>query len=529
MVLRCLLITAFPFREDEAVYSTWALHFLTDEPFFLTVWPDKPPIFLWLLSATFWLFDAEPSTTVEFSARWLNVAASVLTIPLVAAMARRLWGEQAAALSALLLALNPFAIAFAPTGYTDSVLVLWGTAAIFCATVKRPFWAGIWLGLAIMTKQQGLLYVPLIMGLTWNQIQSGSSHLGEGRAPLARNSWKHYPIRGAFSTPIKPYVYSLLALFGPLLLGLGLLILPIVLLDSLRWAVAPSPWDLSIRNYGALILLPIGEWSGRATDWLRLIWYLVGSWSGWALLVATGLLFFSQRRKGAKAEHRLSMIGWLFIVWSAGFLLLHIGTSVQIWDRYLLPLVPVFVLLAGYIWSTVFDTQRQPIGWAFTLLFLGLLIPASWRAAQGEVPIGGDHGDLVGLHEALGWIQRAQNDEPFVLYHQALGPQLRLYLFDEVQQGQADLRWYPHATYLVDNVAKSPHRRKFLIQPDWAIAQPLNVEAATRQLEILPLGRFGRFQLLEVVVNRPSCDWCVCSTGWLTSSTVFSPNTLCEK
>src|SRR5690349_1851063 len=60
--LRLYLLNRFPFREDEAIYSFWALHAWHVDPLFLAVWPDKPPVFLWLLAATFRLFGSSQAS-----------------------------------------------------------------------------------------------------------------------------------------------------------------------------------------------------------------------------------------------------------------------------------------------------------------------------------------------------------------------------------------------------------------------------------------------------------------------------------
>ncbi|MDQ3249502.1 MAG: glycosyltransferase family 39 protein, partial [Chloroflexota bacterium] len=137
--LRIHLIDQFPLRADEAIYSFWALHFWRADPFFLTVWPDKPPLFIWLLSVGLhWFGDSQAA------ARWLNIALSTLTIPVVAVIAHRWWGRWTAVLAALIFSLNPFAISFAPTVYTDPLLVLAGTFALYLALQGRCFWAGFW-------------------------------------------------------------------------------------------------------------------------------------------------------------------------------------------------------------------------------------------------------------------------------------------------------------------------------------------------------------------------------------------------
>ena len=160
--LRLPLLMRFPLREDEAIYGYWALHAWYVDPLFLHVWPDKPPVFLWLLSAALQLWGHGPETAGA-AARWINIMAGTLTIPVLAACARRWWGQGAAVVVALMVALNPFAISFAPTAFTDPLLVLAGSLALALIVRRRWFWSGFWLGIAIMTKQQGLLFAPLVV------------------------------------------------------------------------------------------------------------------------------------------------------------------------------------------------------------------------------------------------------------------------------------------------------------------------------------------------------------------------------
>ena len=222
--LRLPLLDRFPLREDEAIYSFWALHGWHVDPLFLTVWPDKPPIFLWLLALAYQAWG-----TVPAAARVLNIALSTATIPILASIARYWWSDGGGVLAAVVIAFNPFAISFASTAYTDTLLVLAGSLALCMAVRHRFFWAGVWLGIAIMTKQQGLFFVPLVMVAGWL-------------------SWTKEPHPAAGRTQF--FVPAL-----GFLLGLVLVILPILSWDSLRWAVAPSPWDLGARNVGTLTLV----------------------------------------------------------------------------------------------------------------------------------------------------------------------------------------------------------------------------------------------------------------------------------
>lgn len=479
MALRLVLIDKFPFRDDEAVYGTWALHLLNEDPLFLTVWPDKPPIFIWLISASIWLLGAD-----EVSVRGVNVAASVLTVPVVSATAYRLWGRWEMAASALVFALNPFAIAFAPTGYTDPVLVLCGSMALYFAVTVRPFWAGIWLALAIMTKQQGLLYAPLIFGMLWIEPATVSAS-----RTVSRRKWLWF------------------------LFGSALIVLPLVFIDSLRWSIAPSPWDLSIRNYGDLAFVPVSDWWSRTWAWLEILWHFVGSITGWVVLAIALIVSLFQWIKDVTARPWASLSTILLLGWTTGFLLVHITTSVQIWDRYLLPLLPIVALCIGRLWARLFEGKRRWLVYGLSLLSVAILMQSGWHAARGQIPIGGDHGDLDGLHEAMAWLQTEQGDEPYIIYHHSLGSQLRFYLYEEVQQGQAELRWYPHATYLFDNAVKAPHRRKFLLQPDWAPFPSLETQSAARRVQITRLKRHKNFQAFELTTSGLDCDWCLCQEG----------------
>jgi len=473
------LIDRFPLREDEAIYSFWALHFWRQDPFFLSVWPDKPPLFLWLLALAFEGWGASPA-----AGRLLNTMLTLLTALVIGATARRLWGNRSALIACLLYLLNPFAMSFAPTIYTDPMLVLAGQLALWLALTGRSLGAGFWLAVAIMTKQQGLLYVPLISVVLWRAHPVDARRIG----PMgSRGLW--------------------------FLCGLLLVIAPIFYWDSLRWSVAPSPWDLSVRNYGALQLLAPGEWLARGRAWAGLLWYFTASWPLWCLI---GALVLSA--SWSVPLHRLLPLGksvacWLAL-WSGGFLLLHITTSVQVWDRYLLPLVPMMCLLVawasaqasnGFLWSWFPRWQ-----WMGALVGLLLLLPPALLASVGGIPIGADHGASRGLSEAITWL-KAQAPANAILYDQQLGWQYQFYLYDQFASGAYERRWFPNAVSLADNAAKVPSRTRWLVQPDWVPQPNLALHLAVRQLELAPAARFGGITIYRVQNKAQApCDWCLC-------------------
>jgi len=500
--LRLHLLTVWPFREDEAMYSVWALHLWQVDPLALTLWPDKPPLFLWLLGGVFQLFG--PS---EATARLLNIAADTLTIGVVVATGRALWNRRTGLFAGLAYALSPFAISFAPTVYTDPTLVLWGTLALYAALTRQALWAGLLLVAAIATKQQGLLYLPLIAGMLFinaetqrrREEEEGKREKGKAKVSTRQSTHSPFAIR-----------YSPFAIF---LLGFALLTLPIILWDAARWAVAPSPWDLSVRHYAPLVFLPPGNWLPRLAQWGEVARHLAGSWWGigyWILGI--GYWVGTRRCRISNIQFPISVV----LLWSLGFIALHVVTSVQIWDRYLLPLTPVLALIVGWtavrLWGMGRHSGRQ--SWLAGLILPLLLLPPALTAASGGLPVGADHGDYAGLNESIAWL-RANAPANAIVYHRDVSWQLRFAFFAatpaQPDASEFELRWFPNAVYLADNAAKAPERRKFLIEPTWAA-----VDSAAQRLQQRAIGwqvrlHAANFTLYELT-SPPAlpCDWCVC-------------------
>ncbi|MBX3010620.1 MAG: glycosyltransferase family 39 protein [Caldilineaceae bacterium] len=480
------LLNRFPLREDEALYSFWALHFWHSDPWFLTVWPDKPPLFLWLLSAVFQLWGAS-----QASGRLLNIMLTLLTALVVGATARHLWGRRRAWVATLLYLLNPFVLSFAPTVYTDPLLVLLGQLALFFAVTGRSWGAGIWLALAIMTKQQGVFYLPLVVGVLYAANRPGQPAAGwPGQTPSRKPIW--FWLR---------FALGLLLVLGPLIYG-----------DSLRWAVAPSPWDLAGRNYGGLSLAPVQSWPTRLAAWAQLLWYFTASWPLWLLSVAVVGSGWWRQRHAAVGQGPGARVAYWLLGWLVGFLLLHSLTTIQIWDRYLLPLVPLFCLLLAWLvpdkpwcWPTPLWGRVAATG----LVALALLPPAL-TAAAGRLPIGSDHGAYGGLPAAMAWLA-AQAPAQSVLYHQQLGWHYQFYLYPQLAAGRYELRWFPTATYLAADAARLPNRPRFLIQPDWAPQPSLALRLAMQNIRLRPMARFDQMTIYQLQSNmRTPCDWCLC-------------------
>ena len=460
--LRLVMLDRFRFHQDEALYSYWALHFLHDDPHFLKQWIDKPPLFIWLLAYCFQVLGAS-----EASARLLNVGISVLMIPVVAAIARRAWTAAAGLVAATAIALNPFAISYGPTAFTDPLMVLAGLCSLYTAQRSRPLLAGICLGAAIMTKQQGVFFVPLALAVL---IAGNPKAKAIGAASLRAAG------------------------------GLALTVLPILYWDSMRWAVAPSPWDLGVRNYGALALLSINQWPDRVANIADLLWYLAASHFVWIVLAAACVLAtIHARRKGHSLPQRSTVFAVLLCGWIGLYWGIHATFSLPVWDRYFLPLAPAFAILCGWLGAWILAPGSNLWRQAVVGLWIVLLMPGAVQAARGDFPIGGDHGAYDGLREASAWLD-SHSTPGAVLYHQTLSWHFQFYLFDNPRD--YTLRWVASPVALADDAAKRPQSVKFVIAPAWQPLRNFHPHLAARELELVQRIREGQFTIYELISSR---------------------------
>ena len=460
--LRLVMLDRFRFHQDEALYGFWALRFLHDDPQFLEQWIDKPPLFVWVLAYWFQVFGAS-----EASARLLNIGISVLTIPVVAAIAKRAWTPASGLVAATVFSLNPFAISYSPTAFTDPLMVLAGVCSLYAALKSRPFLAGLCLGAAIMTKQQGVFFVPLTLSV----LIAG------------------YP-RAKAVAPAGLRVAG----------GLALAILPVLYWDSLRWAVAPSPWDLGVRNYGALELLSVGEWPARVARIADLLWYLTASNFIWIVLTAVTVLAVALvPRTESALSKRSSLLVVLLCGWAGLYLGVHAVFSLPVWDRYFLPLAPAFAILCGWLGARLLPSNFSLWRQIVVGLWLVLLLPSGVQAARGEFPIGGDHGAYDGLREASAWLDN--NSPPgAVLYHQGLSWHFQFYSFESPRV--YTVRWVASPVALADDAAKRPRSTRFVIAPVWQPLRNFQPQLAARELELVQRAKEGNFTVYELMPRR---------------------------
>ncbi|NOX63252.1 MAG: hypothetical protein GXP42_15105 [Chloroflexi bacterium] len=484
MLLRVWSFGWFPPREDEALYAYWArlIHSGRD-PMLERVAVDKPPFFLYTLARFFdWL---GPSLQ---TGRLLNELLSLAALVLLWWLARRLYGSGLALLALAIFALSPFAIAFAPTLYTDPMLTAWVLLALVTASYGSGLAAGLALGMGFATKQTALLFIPLIVFallLTSRKplFLTLLAHL-RSRAPSLPRPHAHSPIRPLAHSPSRPLTHSLLRL---LTFAAGFYYIWRKIWQWDGWRILPAEipnfWEQSWNSYGGLALASPDQWPQRALAWVD-VWRWLGGWlpGTLVLLILTlipgliAIVHFKRRGPSAflRSSHRWDA---LFLTFILAYALIHLIITFQPWDRYLLPLAPLLALLAArglrMSWSRL--GPRSPRSSLILAAAALVFATGASRAAAARIPVGGDHGAYAGIESVAQFLQQNTPIQRGVLYHRWLGWHWQWYLW-----GAAGGRvyWANPDMLLADILPNPEGYTRFVVFPGWRLDHKPELERA---------------------------------------------------
>ena len=488
-------LAVYPLHRDEALYGSWARLVLSgSDPGLTTVWVDKPPLVIYLLAGSMGLLGAS-----ELALRLPGMLASLALLPVTYGLGRALGGRRLGLLAMAIAAASPFAILFSPTAFTDPWLSLWLACAALAALVRRPFLSGLCAGLAIASKQTGILGLPLVMLLLW----AGEHMAGYGPAcPTSRaNACRPRPERpggvfalwgrathtfgvGAAQTTHRDHAVGstwshqesrprprAAQALGSALLGLVLALAPVVWWDSLRWATRPSFWSQSLQTYGGLGLASPAVWPGRAAAWAQQIGYLFGRPPATAaMLLLAGLGAVAAGPGDSITFSRLPFSCSRFTlvaIYVLGYLGVHFFLTFQPWDRYLLPLVPLLSVLAAQGSLRAWSWLRAPFRGAGLARGLGagglaaLLLWGAKLGATGALPVGSDYAAFAGLDQVVATLRSLPWSA--VVYERSLGWHLDFYMFDSPPP---HIWWDQPATLAADaqyGIEMMPQRQQWLV------------------------------------------------------------------
>ena len=147
----------------------WILMHFNGAPY-----PDKPPLFFWLIALSSFLWQGFTS----FSARFPSALLGTLTVVLTYFIGRRLYSSRTGFLSGLILATSLKFANLSARADIDTTLTFFTTAALFCfihwyKSMKEGrqsvsiygFYIGM--GLGTLTKGPVGLLIPLLVGLVY--------------------------------------------------------------------------------------------------------------------------------------------------------------------------------------------------------------------------------------------------------------------------------------------------------------------------------------------------------------------------
>lgn len=419
---------------DEVLFASWARSIGTwRDPLLRLQEVDKPPLFFYLQAAFFPLMGSAET----WVARLVNLLASLLLVPLVVRLVMAVYSDRLAAFMAgALVVFSPLAVQYSSSAFLDPLLTTLLVAALLSTvqatsgTGRTRLAGGLLFGLAVATKYQAWLFLPLLLALGFI-------------AGWSRREWWSW-LAGA--------VVPLLAVAA--------------------WVVArggESLWGQQMAGFG-----------GLRVAWSWELWPRLDAWGGlWAAMTGPPeMAFLALLALPIFFALLLSVQDWatvydhLFVIFVAAYAVLHWFIAVPVWDRYLLPVLPLLALLFGRFVSRVltFLAPGLPISLGYlqravvTGAVLLLLVPAV--SAAGESGEGAVDGEVAAVANLL-------SDHPYgtVLYDHWYSWHWRYFLFDS----GVYVSWYPHPAALVEDLAvfAGGEEQRYLVLPADDRAQPV--------------------------------------------------------
>jgi hypothetical protein len=183
------------------------------------------------------------------------------------------------------------------------------------------------------------------------------------------------------------------------------------------------------------------------------------------------------------SEHnRQTALDQLLVVFIIAYFVLHWFVAIPVWDRYILPVLPLVGIVLGRYVSRIFSYALpilpplasyrplfQRIIWLVPLVLLLFQTPAILKAYAGELPVGGqptaDDGASIIAAELAG------EQYGTVLYDHWYSWQWRYHLFDQ----RVHVSWFPHQDSLGRDLAVfgKVSGPRYIVLPNSPIAEPV--------------------------------------------------------
>ena len=352
---------------DEAFFMTFARGAAVNGDWLLPGPLDKPPLSIYLSALSMVAVGVTAdeggvlhldSRLGEFAGKLPNALMSIILTALMMRLAWRLYrGRWAAILAGLLTASSPYLLTYGASAFSDMSLLICSVAALYFALTGRWMLAGLGLGLAFWSKQQAALFIPLIILIM-----------------LARQVNPRDGFR--------------------LSLTLGVVCAALLIWDGAR-PEASIFFQAAVNNAPEAWLAEPTLWAGRLGAWIgRGLWLLGPPLVTGVLLLDAALVRLRQMRVGSVGGRLLS-VERAMLVFIVAFFSLHVVLPFNLYERYLLLVMPPLCLLvAGQL------AWRPKAAWfdkAIRVAIAAALIASGLRSLSAGPMIGGDRSEQTGI------------------------------------------------------------------------------------------------------------------------------------
>lgn len=321
------------------------------------LYPDKPPLFLWLLA-----LGQALTGSIRWSFLLPSLLAAMATLGLTYDLGRRLWNPRAGLLAATAVLVAPAFVYQAKRAQIDPVLVGLTTLALYGLLrhlLLGPAWCWAWLGgfaagLGVVAK--GVGFLPLLALLPFALMRRAG--WGGLRPATTGDAWRWAALAGSF-------LAAILLWFLPML-----------------W-LALTDGDPAHRTYLDELLFRqtvtryVDAWHHHEPVWYY-AYVIALFWAPFALLWPWLLAPWRDAWRGREARV------WLPLAWGLLVLLFFTGSTGKR-DMYILPALPAFALAAAPFLEGLLrrpGPRRALLAYAVGLAVL-LLLAGGW-ALFGE-------------------------------------------------------------------------------------------------------------------------------------------------
>ncbi|MDX9702326.1 MAG: glycosyltransferase family 39 protein [Candidatus Auribacterota bacterium] len=394
---------------DEALYANWSASIGHNFKLGLTVREvDKPPLFYYLVGASIFLFGP-----TDAAIKLPGLCIGILMIPLVCLIALNLARQHAALWAGFFYALSPFEILYAPTAFADTTCMFLSLLALLAILYRIPLMTGIFLGLALSTKQSVVFLTPLYV--------------------------LFFIMRTKYYTP------SLIKIIK----GFAISIIPLIL-----WMLlfADKGVGVMINIYQERFFTPTGNTLRLLVEWFKQERYFTGNFM--TSLVAIGFVFLARLLYGFKLYRKRNIYDFRSFIEIFSLLIFVIAYDLLIsmlnyplYSRYLIvissPFIILFALSLNIILKRVHAQLRiMNYRWDLTTLISAGIV-AYWiittPANMATFPDGANYRFSESIKPTADFIKN-QPAPAMVFYTDDTWPWIGWYLFAEKESGNITRR-----------------------------------------------------------------------------------------